>query len=341
MNVVWLLVALHFFIIGMLLLDFGVFRRQAHAISVREAAVWSCVWISLAMGFAAGIWQFWDYFFPHDAGNGSTKAIEFVTGYIVELSLSVDNLFVFLVIFRYFAVPDALRHRVLFWGILGAVIMRATFILVGAALLHYLHWMIYVFGAFLIYTGYKLLLAGEEEVDPSKNPLLRLVRRYFPVIDNYDSPAFFIFRDGRWFATPLPLVLVVVESTDVIFALDSIPAIFGITRDIFIVYTSNIFAVLGLRALFFLLSGVLELFAYLKYGLACVLAFVGVKMLAQEPLEGVLHDYGMGQQQLTLGSLGVIALILGFTIILSMLWAKPRQQELEWKTTCEEKSESV
>src|SRR5439155_2554469 len=239
--------------------------------------------------FAAGIWRFWDDWRPGEAGQGSVKALEFVTGYLIEESLSVDNLFVFLVIFRYFAVPPHLQHRVLFWGILGALVMRATMILAGAALLNAFHWMIYVFGVFLLYTAFKLFRSVEEEIDPGRNPLLRLAQRVLPVESSYDSPTFWVKREGRWYATPLPLVVLVVESTDVVFALDSIPAIFGITKDTFIVYTSNIFAILGLRSLFFLLAGFLGMFRYLSVGLAAVLAFVGLKMILEVPLEHFLE----------------------------------------------------
>jgi tellurite resistance protein TerC len=318
------LVGFHVFILLMLAVDLGVFQRRAHAVTLPEAAVWSAVWIALALLFAVGIWQYWHWWRPDQPGEGANKAIEFVTGYLIEKSLSVDNLFVFLVIFRYFAVPGHLQHRVLYWGILGALIMRATLILAGAALLAAFHWMIYVFGAFLIWTAYKMLHSVEEEIDPGRNPLLRLAQRFLPVQNNYDTPRFWVRRDGRWFATPLPLVLLVVESTDVVFAVDSIPAIFAVTRDTFIVYTSNIFAILGLRALFFLLAGFLGMFRYLNVGLALVLAFVGLKMIAEEPLHPYLEAYGIGQRELILISLGVIACILTATVLLSML-AGPRE----------------
>jgi tellurite resistance protein TerC len=315
----WVLVGFHVFVVSMLALDLGVLQRKAHRPSMKEAAAWSLLWISLALLFALGIWKFWPWWEPTEPTRGGEKALEFVTGYLVELSLSVDNLFVFLVIFRYFGVPGHLQHRVLFWGILGAVIMRATFILAGAALLHYFHWMIYIFGAFLIYTGYKLFRSVEEEIDPGRNPLLRLARRFFPVLSTYDTPHFWVLRDGRWHLTPLPLVLLVVESTDVVFAIDSIPAIFGITQDTFIVYTSNIFAILGLRALFFLLANFLGMFRYLSVGLALVLAFVGLKMLLEEPLRPFLLSHGIAKQQLILISLGVIALILTLSVVASVL----------------------
>jgi tellurite resistance protein TerC len=315
----WILVGFHVFILLMLALDLGLIHGKPHAVSMREAALWSAVWVSLALVFAVGIWKFWYLWNPERPELGSVKAIEFVTGYLVEESLSVDNLFVFLVIFRYFAVPAHLQHRVLLWGILGAQLLRATLILVGAALLATFHWMIYVFGVLLLYTAYKLTRSIEEEIDPSRNPLLRLARRFLPIVDDYDSPRFWVRRQGRWYATPLPLVLLVVESTDVVFALDSIPAIFAITTDTFIVYTSNIFAILGLRSLYFLIAHFLGMFRYLNVGLALVLGFVGLKMLVQQPLEPYLEAYGIGQKELILLSLAVIALILTVTVIASVL----------------------
>jgi tellurite resistance protein TerC len=320
----YVLAGFHVFVALMLSLDLGVFQRKAHKVSFKEAAVWSGVWVGLALAFALGIRFFWHLWEPGGADLGPQKSLEFVTGYLVEQSLSVDNLFVFLVIFRYFGVPEHLRHRILFWGILGAVVMRATFILVGAALLQHFHWAMYVFGAFLIYTGYKLLRSIEEEIDPGKNLLLRAARRILPLVDDYDSPRFWVRRAGRWHATPLPLVLLVIESTDVVFAIDSIPAVFGITRDTFIVYTSNIFAILGLRSLYFLLANFLGMFRYLNVGLAFVLAFVGVKMLAEEPLQGFLESHGIGKGETILLSLGVIAAILGVAVAASLL-AGPRE----------------
>lgn len=315
------LVGFHIFIVIVLALDLGLFHRKAHAVSTKEAAIWSGVWVTLAMLFAVGIWQFWQEWRPQEANKAGAKSIEFVTGYLIELSLSVDNLFVFLVIFRYFGVPEPLRHRVLFWGIVGAVVMRALFIVFGAVLLHTFHWMIYVFGAFLLYTAFKLWSSVEEEIDPGKNIVLRLARRFFPVIDAYDTPHFWVKREGRWHLTPLPLVLLVVESTDVVFALDSIPAIFGITQDIFIVYTSNIFAILGLRSLYFLLANFLGRFRYLSPGLALVLAFVGVKMIVQEPLK---EWTGIGDQAMILISLGVVAGILSTAVVVSII-AGPKE----------------
>ncbi len=312
------LIGFHVFILLMLALDLGVFQRQAHEVSFREAATWTCVWITLAMLFAVAVWQFWHVWRPQEAGAGATKAGLFLVGYGIELCMSVDNLFVFLVIFRYFAVPKHLQHRVLFWGILGALIMRAAFIVIGVALLQAFGWMIYVFGAILLYTAYKMVRSVEAEIDPSRNPILRLARRLVRVVHDYDTPHFWVKRDGRWHFTPLWLVLLVIESTDLVFAIDSIPAIFGIfpnpaQADPFIVYTSNIFAILGLRSLFFVLSHFLGMFRYLSMGLALVLGFIGVKMLIHQWL------------QIPIGwSLGVIVTILAVSVIASIL-AGPKE----------------
>lgn len=301
---VLLWVVFNVFVLGILALDLLVLHRKAHTVTLREASAWSCVWVSLALAFGIGI-----YFF-----QGSEKALEFLTGYVIEWSLSVDNLFVFLVIFSYFSVPPSYQHRVLFWGILGALVLRAVFIATGSALLANFHWMIYVFGAFLVFTGIKLLFVGEEKIEPEKNPAVRLVRRFIKITPDYQGQRFFIRKDGKLWATPLFLVLVVVETTDVIFAIDSIPAIFGITLDPFIVYTSNVFAILGLRALFFLLAGVMEMFRYLRVGLSFVLCFVGLKMLVAE-----FYKIPIGI------SLGVVGGILLISILASML--KQRQEE--------------
>jgi tellurite resistance protein TerC len=320
----WYLVGFHVFILIMLALDLGVFQRQAHAVTMTEAAIWSTVWIVLALLFAFGIWKFWYLWHEEYPEQGPEKAVEFLAAYLIEKALSVDNLFVFAVIFRYFSVPSHLQHRVLYWGILGALVMRATLILLGAALLAAFHWMVYIFGAFLLYTAYKLSRSVEEEIDPGRNPLLRLARRFLPVVDSYESPRFWVRRDGRWHATPLPLVLLVMETTDIVFAIDSIPAVFGISQDTFIVYTSNVFAILGLRALYFLLANLLGMFRYLHIGLALVLAFVGAKMLLEEPLRGPLESVGIGKKELILLSLGVIAVILSVTVVISIL-AGPKE----------------
>jgi tellurite resistance protein TerC len=256
-------------IAAMLALDLGVFHRQAHVVRAREAAVWSLVWIGLALLFNLLV-----YF-----RAGADKGLEFFQAYLIEKALSVDNLFVFLAAFSFFAVPANLQHRVLFWGILGALVTRGAFIAVGAALLAAFHWVTYIFGVFLVLTAARLLFGGDEQVHPEKNPVLKLFRRFVRTTPDYAGKHFFLREGGRLFATPLLTVLVVIEATDVVFAVDSIPAVFGVTRDVFIVYTSNIFAVLGLRALTFLVARLVQRLRYLKVGLALVLAFVGAKML--------------------------------------------------------------
>jgi tellurite resistance protein TerC len=286
------------FVLGLLALDLGILHRKAHAVSIKEASIWSAVWILLALIFNLGVYLVW----------GQEKALEFLTGYVIEKSLSVDNLFVFLMIFQYFATPAVYQHRILFWGIVGALFMRAIFIATGAALLENFHWMIYIFGAFLIVTGIKMLLQGDEKLEPNKNPVVRLFQRCIPIINEYQGQHFFKRKDGKIHATLLMLVLVVVETTDVIFAVDSIPAIFAITRDPFIVYTSNVFAILGLRALYFMLAGVMEKFIYLKVGLSFVLCFVGAKMLIVD-----FYKIPIGV------SLGVIGGILILSVVVSLL----------------------
>jgi tellurite resistance protein TerC len=294
---VWWWIGFNLFVVAMLALDLGIFNRKPHAPTLKEATAWTAVWLSLALLF--NVMLFFEV--------GHAQALQFTTGYLIELSLSVDNIFVFLVIFRYFSVPAATRHRVLFWGILGALIMRATMIFAGVLLLKRFEWLIYVFGAFLVYTGYKMLRHGDEEIHPEHNPVLKLLRRIVPISHDYDGSKFFTFRDARRVATPLLAVLVMIETTDVVFALDSIPAIFAITRDPLIVYTSNIFAILGLRSMFFLLAGVMDRFVYLKTGLAIVLAFVGVKMLLSD-----LFHIPIGV------SLAVVGLILAASVVLSL-----------------------
>jgi tellurite resistance protein TerC len=269
---VWLYAGFLAFVAVMMALDLGVFHRKAHVVSLREAAIWSAIWVSLALLFAVGVWRF----------RGAEAGLAFLTGYVVEESLSVDNLFVFLVIFRYFALPKHLYHTALVWGILGAILTRGVMIGIGAALISRFHWILYVFGFILVVTAIKLFREGDDEqVDPGRNPLLRWARRIWPVTKTYQGGAFFVTRAGRTAATPLFLVVLVVESTDIVFAVDSIPAIFAITQDPFIVFTSNMFAVMGLRSIFFLLAGILHAFRYLKVGLALVLGFIGVKMLIE------------------------------------------------------------
>ncbi len=294
--------AFHVFVLGMLALDLGMFHRKAHTVSPREATAGCLVWVTLALLFNAGIY-IW---------LGAEKALEFFTGYLIEYSLSVDNLFVFIIIFSYFTVPAAYHYRVLFWGILGALIMRGAFIGTGVLLLQHFHWVIYVFGTFLVFTGIKMLTKLESSVHPENNPVIRMLRRLMPLSSQYEGQRFFVKRDGRWAATPLFVVLLVVESTDLIFAVDSVPAIFAVSRDPFIVYTSNVFAILGLRSLYFLLAGVLDLFVYLRYGLGVVLGFVGIKMMLVD-----VYKIPIGV------SLGVVAGILTVSIVVSLL-ARPK-----------------
>jgi tellurite resistance protein TerC len=290
------------FVAGMLALDLGVIHRRARSLNLRQALAWSLVWIALAGGFAALLY-FW---------QGRTAALEFSTGYVIELSLSADNLFIFLLLFRYFKLPEAEQYRVLFWGIIGAIGMRAGFIFAGVGLIKKFHWIIYGFGLLLVYSGIRLLFQRGAQVHPEKNPVLRAFRKLIPVTPDYVDGKFFVRRE-QLCATPLLLVLLVIETTDLIFAVDSIPAVLAITLNTFIVYTSNIFAILGLRSLFFALSSLMEVFEYLHYGISCVLVFVGVKMLLSRvyPIR-------------TEVSLGVIAGILALTIVASVLQRKTR-----------------
>ena len=296
-SALWPWIAFNLAVVAVLALDLGVFHRRPHVISLKEATVWSVVWILLAFAFNAAI-LLW---------KGQQPALQFLVGYLIEKSLSVDNIFVFVLIFTFFAVPAEVQHRVLFWGILGALVMRGVFIAAGAALLDAFHWVIYVFGAFLVVTGVKMAVMRHAEVHPERNPLVRLVRRLFPVVPEYRGSRFFVREGGRWMATPLLLVLVMVESTDLVFAIDSIPAIFAITRDPFIVYTSNVLAILGLRSLYFLLAGVIQRFRYLKLGLSVVLVFVGVKMVLSDVVKVPI---GL--------SLGVIAVVLAVSVVASL-----------------------
>jgi tellurite resistance protein TerC len=313
-SMVWLWIGFNVFVLAMLALDLGVFHRHAHVVSVREATIWSVVWIGLAMAFNALIYFFWDVLAPASAYSNGEASLAFFTGYLIEKSLSVDNIFVFALLFTYFAVPAAYQHRVLFWGILGALVMRATLIAAGAALLNEFHWIIYVFGGFLILTGIKMARHREQELHPEQNPLVRLFRRLMPVTDGYVGDEFFVRRAGTLMATPLFLVLLIVESTDLVFAVDSIPAIFAVTNDPFIVYTSNVFAILGLRSLYFMLAGAMGKFYYLKPALAVVLVFVGIKMVIVD-----LYKIPVAL------SLGVIAGILAVAVIAS-LWHTRRAE---------------
>jgi len=257
------------FIILLLTVDLGIFHRKSHEVKIKEALLWSAVWISLALIFNYGIYVF----------LGEEKALEFLTGYLIEKSLSVDNLFVFIMLFTFFDVQPKYQHKVLFWGILGALILRAIFIFSGVALISKFHWIIYIFGAFLVFTGIKMLFHKDEGIVPDKNPLVRLFKKFFPVSEQMHGSKFFVKLNSKTVATPLFIVLLVVEFTDLIFAVDSIPAILAISNDTFIIFTSNVFAILGLRALYFALAGITKYFHYLKYGLSAILVFVGIKMV--------------------------------------------------------------
>ncbi|MDX1953654.1 MAG: TerC family protein [Verrucomicrobiota bacterium] len=309
-DTIWLWVGFNVFVLAMLALDLGVFHRKSHVVSFKESMVWSGVWIALALVFNAGIWYY----------SGNQKALEFFTGYVIEKSLSVDNIFVFALLFSYFAVPREYQHKVLFWGILGALVMRAIMIGVGAVLISKFAWIIYVFGAFLILTGLKMVLKKEEEIHPENNPLVRWFKRWFPVTKDYRGDRFFVRENGVLMATPLFVVLLCVEFTDLVFAVDSIPAIFAVTTDSFIVYTSNVFAILGLRSLYFALSGMMHQFHYLKVGLGVVLVFVGTKMLLAHTAYKI--D--------TLLSLGVVGLILAVSVVASLML--PRKVEVKGET---------
>ena len=302
---IFIWIGFNLFVLALLAIDLGVFHRKAHSVSIKEATAWSIVWVSLAMIFNLGIYFTW----------GEEKALEFFTGYVIEKSLSVDNLFVFLMIFQYFSTPAEYQHRVLFWGILGALVLRAIFIAAGSALLTQFHWMIYVFGAFLVFTGIKMFLQGDEKLEPNRNPAVRLFERWVPMTREYHGQRFMIRTNGQTRATLLLLVLIVIETTDVIFAVDSIPAIFAVTQDSCIVYTSNIFAILGLRALYFMLAGVMQMFVYLKFGLSLVLCFVGAKMLLSD-----IYKIPIG------ASLAVIGTVLLLSIVAS--WWSQRKSAL-------------
>ena len=299
---IWLWVGFNVFVLAMLALDLGVFHRKAHVVSFKESITWTVVWVVLALVFNVGVWHY----------AGSQKALEFFTGYLIEKSLSVDNVFVFALLFSYFAVPAVYQHKVLFWGILGALIMRAIMIGVGAALITKFTWVIYIFGAFLILTGIKMVVKRDEEIHPERNPVVRWFKKLMPVTADYRGDRFFVRENGVRMATPLFVVLLLVEFTDLIFAVDSIPAIFAVTTDPFIVYTSNVFAILGLRSLYFALAGVMDKFHYLKVGLGVVLAFVGVKMLLAHTAWKIT----------TLLSLGVVILILAVSVVVSLLRPK-------------------
>jgi tellurite resistance protein TerC len=301
---IWFWIGFIAFVLAMLALDLGVFHKKAHVVRPREAGMWVAAWSTLALLFAAGLW----------ALESRTIALTFLTGYVIELSLSVDNLFVMVVIFNYFRVPPQSLHRVLFYGILGALVMRGLFIGIGAFLLARFEWILWVFGAMLVFTGVRMMFKQDEEFDGENNRIVKLVRRRVPMTLEYHDSKFFTLENGRKLATPLFLVLILIEFTDLIFAVDSIPAIFGITRDPFLVFTSNIFAILGLRSMFFLLAAVVEQFYLLKYGLAIILTFIGVKMLGE-------HWFHIP----ILLSLGVVLGVLVLSIVASMIWRKPEE----------------
>lgn len=288
------------FVVVMLALDLGVFNRRVHTVTFREALAWSAMWVGLAAAFAVIVY-FW---------HGRTESLEFATGYVIELSLSIDNLFVFLVLFRYFRVPSELQHRVLFWGILGALITRGIFIVAGISLIRRFEWLIYVFGALLVFSGIKLLRQGDEEIHPERNPLLKMFRRLVPVTEDYEGEKFWVRRPGLY-ATPLVVVLLVVETTDIVFAVDSIPAVLAITLNAFIVYTSNVFAILGLRSMYFAVSGMMDLFEYLHYGLSLVLVLIGAKMLAS-------HYYTVP----THVALAAVAGVIAISIVASLVFPR-------------------
>jgi tellurite resistance protein TerC len=289
------------FVIGMLALDLGVFHRKSHTVSVKEALTWTGVWITLAMIFNLFVYYYFD----------KEKALEFFTAYLVEKSLSIDNIFVIIMIFSYFRVPDSYQHKVLFWGIFGALVMRIIFIFAGIELIHKFHWLIYVFGGFLMITGIRMVFGQDKPIEPEKNPLVKLVRKVFPVTDTFEADNFFVQRNGKSWATPLFIVVVLIEATDLIFAVDSIPAIIAISDDMFIVYTSNVFAILGLRSLYFALAGIEKYFKYLKFGLAAILVFVGTKMC-------IVDFYKIPVEI----SLIVIAFLLAISMIASIIWKK-------------------
>ncbi len=297
------------FILTMLSLDLGLFNRKAHTIRYREAWIWSAVWVTLALLFAGLVFHY----------QGSQRGFEFLTGYLIELSLSVDNLFVFLLIFSYFKVPAKFQHRVLFWGVMGALVMRLTMIFVGATLINRFHWIIYIFGGFLVYTGIKMFRQEEIDIQPDQNPLVRLVTRFLPIARHYEEEKFFTKVNGRRAGTLLLLVLMVVEVTDLVFAVDSIPAIFAITTNTFIVYTSNVFAILGLRSMYFLLAGVVEKFRFLRTGLAIVLTFIGLKMLL----------VAVGIHIPIKFSLGFVALVLVGSVVASLLIAPEGEKTIQ------------
>jgi len=341
----WFYAAFTGFVLLLLALDLGIFHRKAHAVTFKESALWSVVWITLSLGFNYALYQYALWKFPQDPRLTSIPGfdpqaaaervgLEFLAGYIVEKSLSVDNIFVFVVVFSYFAIPALYQHRVLFYGIIGALLFRAAFIAAGAALMQY-HWVLLVFGAFLILTGVKMIVASDKPLEPDKNILVRLFRRFMPVTKELRGQRFFVVIDKVVHATPLLIALLVVEMTDVIFAIDSVPAIFALTAEPMIVFTSNIFAILGLRSLYFMLAGAVDKFHLLKYGLAVVLIFVGLKMVW-------LNDLYDGKFPITL-SLGIISAVILASVILSLIFPRhpaeiPADEKVEPPTVDVERS---
>lgn len=319
-------ISFNLFVLAMLALDLGVFHRKAHVVRMREALTWSGVWISLALLFNLGLYLgWWGGYAPAHRGE---VALQFLTGYLIEKSLSVDNVFVFALLFRYFRVQPEYQHRILFWGILGALMMRAMLIFAGVALMHRFEWIVYVFGAVLIFSGIKMWRTHDTKIEPEKNPVLKLVRRIFPVTSENHGQRFIVRHAGKWAVTPFFVVLVFVEWSDLVFALDSIPAILALTDDAFIVYTSNVFAILGLRALYFALAGILNRFHLLHYGLSAILIFVGIKMLIVDWVKIPIFV-----------SLGVIAVILAVSVVLSLL--RPRKADEPEIAAAEEVGENV
>ncbi len=298
---VWMWIGFFALVLAMLAVDLGVSRRRARAMPLRSAAIWTAVWIGMALLFNVGVYLW----------RGAEPALEFFTAYLIEKALSVDNLFVFVLIFSMFGVPMVTQRRVLFWGVIGALVMRGIFIAAGAALLHQFHWLMYVFGAFLLFTAFKLARGGETEIKPERNPAIRLFRKIMPVTEHFEGERFFVRHAGKLMATPLFLVLLIVETTDLVFAVDSIPAVLAVTQDTFLVYTSNVFAILGLRALYFLLAGAMTKFHYLKLGLSAILGFVGIKMLIADFLKIPVAI-----------SLGVIAGVLTVAVVASLVRAR-------------------
>jgi tellurite resistance protein TerC len=298
------------FVLGMLALDLGVFHRRDHVVSIKESFIWTSVWIVLSVAFMAFVYYRYETLSP---GRGSGAALEFLTGYLIEKSLSIDNVFVFLLIFSYFNVPPIYQHRVLFWGIIGALIFRAIFIALGAVLIAKFHAVIYIFGLFLVFTGIKMALVKDKQIHPEKNPLLKLFTKFVSVTKDYRDRYFFVREGGKWVATPLFVVLLLVESSDIIFAVDSIPAIFAVTSDPYIVFTANVFAILGLRSLYFALAGVMQFFHHLHYGLSVILVFVGVKMVLSDIYKIPI-----------LTSLGIVGLIIVASIVASILWPQKK-----------------